>query len=248
MKRVQLSIKKQLAGIALLSVELIIILILFIAALTIFSLVAYRAFHLKNEEFDFFVFSKVGLLVTPLTTSFMRFITILGSHYFLIPANLLLVIYFLFIKKHRWYSIKVPVIAIGGLLLMLLLKQFFNRPRPLTPLLEPVSGLSFPSGHSLMSVTFYGLLILLAWENIANRFWKWLLVSLLIVLIILIGFSRIYLRLHYFSDVIAGFSAGIIWLTLSIWAIRKIERFSRREIDPVITENHLSLSPGKNQS
>jgi membrane-associated phospholipid phosphatase len=247
MKRVQLSIKKKLAGIALLSVELITVLILFIAALIIFSLLAYRVFHLKNEEFDFLVFSKVSLLVTPFTTSFMQFITLLGSHYLLIPANLVLIIYFLFIKKHKWYSIKVPVIAIGGLLLMFLLKQFFKRPRPLTPLLEPVSGLSFPSGHSLMSVTFYGLLILLVWENITDRFRKWLIISLLIVLILLIGFSRIYLRLHYFSDVIAGFSAGIIWLTLSIRAIRRIEHYSRKEIDPAITENQFSLNPDKNQ-
>ena len=231
MKRLRSSIKKKLAGIALLSVELITVLILFIAALTIFCILAYRVFHLKNEEFDLFVFSRVSLLVTPFTTSFMQFITFWGSHYFLIPANLVLVLYFLFIKKHKWYSIKIPVVAIGSLLLMFLLKQFFNRPRPLTPLLEPVKGLSFPSGHSLMSVTFYGLLIFLAWENITDRFWKWLFISLLIVLILLVGFSRIYLRLHYFSDVIAGFSAGIIWLTLSIWAIRRIERFSGRGID-----------------
>ena len=230
----------------MLSVELIIVLIPFIAALIIFSLVAYRIFHLKNEQFYFLVFDKLSLLVTLFTTSFMQFITICGSHYFLIPANLLLIIYFLFIKKHRWYSIKVPMIAIGGLLLMFLLKQFFRSPRPLTPLLEPVSGLIFPSGHFLMSVTFYGLLIFLAWENITDRVWKWLLISLLIVLIILIGFSRIYLRLYYFSDVIAGFSAGIIWLTLSIWAIRKIERFCKRKIDPAIAEDQLSLNRDNN--
>jgi len=237
MKRVQSSIKKILAGIALLSVELIIVLALFIAALILFSILAFRVLKLQNHEFDFLVFDKLALIVSPFTTSFMLFITFLGNHNFLIPANLMLIIYFLFITKHRWYSIKVPVIAIGGLLLMVMLKQFFNRPRPLTPLLEPVKGLSFPSGHALMSVTFYGLLIFLVWENITNRTWKWSIICLLVILIILIGLSRIYLRLHYFSDVIAGYSAGIIWLTLSLWVIRKIERFSRREIDPVVTEN-----------
>ena len=170
----------------------------------------------------------------------MQFITFFGNHKFLIPANVVLIIYFLFIKKHKWYSIKVPVIAIGGVLLMLLLKQFFNRPRPLVPLLEPVKGLSFPSGHALMSMSFYGLLIFLVWENVRNQFWKWVLTILLLVFILLIGFSRIYLRLHYFSDVMAGFAAGIIWLSLSIWVVRRIERFSRKEIDPVITETQPS--------
>lgn len=238
MNRIQQSIKKQLASIALLSVELIIVLVLFICALVAFTLIAYRIFNLENESFDFLVFDKVSTIVSLSTTRFMQFITFFGNHQFLIPANLLLVIYFLFIKKHKWYSIKVPVIAIGGLLLMVLLKQLFNRPRPLVPLLEPVKGLSFPSGHALMSMSFYGLLIFLVWENITNRFWKWALTVLLLLLILLIGFSRIYLRLHYFSDVMAGFAGGIIWLSLSIWSLRRMEQYSRRRIDPVIAETN----------
>ena len=237
MKRIQLSIRKKLAGLALLSVELVIVLVLFIAALIIFSILAYRILNWQNHDFDFHVFDKVALIVTPFMTSFMLLITFLGNHYFLIPANLFLIVYFLFIKRHKWYSIKVPVIALGGLLLMFLLKQFFNRPRPLIPLLQPVGGLSFPSGHALMSVTFYGLLIVLVWDNVVNKVWKWLLTFLLITLIVLIGFSRIYLRLHYFSDVIAGFSIGVIWLLVSIWTIRRIEQYSRRKIDPVLVKS-----------
>jgi len=237
MNRIRLSLKRMLAAIALLSAELIIVLLLFVAALIIFTVLAFRVFKIKDETFDFLVFDKISELISPFTTSFLQLITFLGNHNFLIPANLLLAFYFLFIKKHRWYSIKVPVVAIGGLLLMLLLKQFFNRPRPLVPLLEPVKGLSFPSGHALMSVSFYGLLIFLVWENVKNPIWKWLLITLLVVLIFLIGFSRIYLRLHYFSDVVAGFSIGIIWLSVSIWTIRRLEQYSRRKIDPALVES-----------
>lgn len=239
-KRIRLSVKKSLASIALLSAELIILLSLFICALIGFVLIAYRIFNLQNDQFDFLVFDAVENLVSSPTTKFMQFITFFGNHKFLIPANLLLIVYFLFIKKHRWYSIKVPVIAIGGVLLMFILKQLFNRARPLVPLLEPVQGLSFPSGHALMSMSFYGLLIFLVWENVRNRAWKWILIILLFIFILLVGFSRIYLRLHYFSDVIAGFAAGIIWLSLSIWVLRRIERFSRKEIDPVVTETQPS--------
>jgi len=237
MNRVRLSIKRGLAAIALLSAELIVVIILFIAALIVFSIFAIRIFGIKDETNDLIVFDRLSEWVTPFTTSFLQGITFLGSHTFLIPANLLLAFYFLFIKKHRWYSIKVPVVALGGLLLMTLLKQFFNRPRPLVPLLEPVRGLSFPSGHALMSVSFYGLLIYLVWENVKEPIRKWLLISSLVILIILIGFSRIYLRLHYFSDVIAGFSIGVIWLSVSIWAIRRIEQYSRRKIDPVLVKS-----------
>ena len=237
MNRVRLSIKRGLAAIALLSAELIVVIILFIAALIVFSIFAIRIFGIKDETNDLIVFDRLSEWVTPFTTSFLQGITFLGSHTFLIPANLLLAFYFLFIQKHRWYSIKVPVVALGGLLLMTLLKQFFNRPRPLVPLLEPVRGLSFPSGHALMSVSFYGLLIYLVWENVKEPIRKWLLISSLVILIILIGFSRIYLRLHYFSDVIAGFSIGVIWLSVSIWTIRRIEQYSRRKIDPVLVKS-----------
>ena len=237
MNRVRLSIKRGLAAIALLSAELIVVIVLFIAAMIVFSIFAIRIFGIKDETNDLIVFDRLSEWVTPFTTSFLQGITFLGSHTFLIPANLLLAFYFLFIKKHRWYSIKVPVVALGGLLLMTLLKQFFNRPRPLVPLLEPVRGLSFPSGHALMSVSFYGLLIYLVWENVKEPIRKWLLISSLVILIILIGFSRIYLRLHYFSDVIAGFSIGVIWLSVSIWTIRRIEQYSRRKIDPVLVKS-----------
>ncbi len=236
MKGKKFSIREKFASIALLSVELLTVLFLFVFAFIIFSLLAYTVLKLENDQFDFYVFDKVSAIESDGTTRFMQFVTFLGNHKFLIPANLILIAYFLFIKKHRWYSIKVPVIAIGGVLLMFILKNLFNRPRPLIPLLEPVRGLSFPSGHALMSMSFYGLLIFLVWENIRDRTIRWSLSIFLILLILLIGFTRIYLRLHYFSDVIAGFAAGIIWLSVSIWTLRRFERFSRTKLDPALKE------------
>lgn len=236
MTGITLKIKKRLASIALLSVELLIVLVLFIFAFILFSLLAYSVLKLGHDQFDFVVFEKVSSLESDGTTRFMQFITFLGNHKFLIPANLLLIAYFLFIKKRKWYSIKVPVIAIGGVLLMFVLKNLFNRPRPLIPLLEPVKGLSFPSGHALMSMCFYGLLIFIVWENVKDRKIKWGLTCGLLLLILLIGFSRIYLRVHYFSDVLAGFAAGIIWLSISIYTMRRLEKFSRKKLDPALVE------------
>lgn len=240
MNKLRLIVKKRLAAFALLSVELAVVILLFIFCLVAFAVLAFGVLKLGNEHFDLLVFDKVGAIVTPATTRFMQVITFFGNHKFLIPANLLLIVYFLFIKKHRWYSIKVPVIATGGVLLMFVLKYIFNRPRPLIPLLEPVKGLSFPSGHAMMSMSFYGLLIFLVWENVYDRFWKWFYTTALLLFILLIGFTRIYLRLHYFSDVIAGFAVGVIWLSLSIYVMRKIERYSRRKIEPAIVETEIA--------
>ena len=229
--------KKIWASIALLSVELIIVLLLFLASVIAFAFLVNRIFRLGKEDFDFSVFRFLDRFVTDSNTEVMSFITFFATHTFLIPANFILIAYFLFIKRHRWYSIKVPVVALGSVTMMSLLKLFFSRPRPLTPLLEEVKGFSFPSGHAMSSMTFYGLLIYLVWHNIKNPWLRWALIIFLALIIFFIGFSRIYLRVHYTSDVLAGFSMGIIWLVISIFAMNRLENYTRKEIAPQVSTN-----------
>jgi undecaprenyl-diphosphatase len=109
---------------------------------------------------------------------------------------------------------------------MLLLKTLFQRKRPLSPLLKAAKGLSFPSGHSIMAVTFYGLLLYILLHTINAEWVKWLLAILLIALIILIGFSRVYLRVHYASDVLAGFIIGLLWLWISLIILNNLEEYA----------------------
>jgi len=233
-KRITHHIKKGWAELALLSAEMIVVIILFILSLITFIFVTRNIFFLRDETVDYKVFNYLKDHVTPAKNSIMLFFTFLGTHLFLIPANLLMIVYFLFIKKHRWYSIKIPVIAISSLLLMFLLKNLFGRERPDIPLLKEAAGLSYPSGHALMSVTFYGLLIHIVWKTKWKGWIKWILVSLLIVLILFIGFTRIYLRVHYPSDVLAGFATGFLWLVISIYIVGRIEKFSRRKVNPLV--------------
>jgi undecaprenyl-diphosphatase len=153
----------------------------------------------------------------------MLFITFLGKHQFLIPANLILIFYFLLINKQNWFSIRVITISISSLVLMLLLKQLFQRKRPLSPLLKAAKGLSFPSGHAIMAVTFYGLLVYILQHTIESNWVRIFLTILLIILVILIGFSRVYLRVHYASDVLGGFIIGLLWLLISLTVIKWLE-------------------------
>lgn len=106
---------------------------------------------------------------------------------------------------------------------MILLKQLFRRKRPLSPLLKAAKGLSFPSGHAIMAVTFYGLLIYILQHTIDTGWIKIIATILLIVLMLLIGFSRIYLRVHYTSDVLAGFIIGLLWLMISLAILQWLE-------------------------
>lgn len=239
-KRVRERIRKFWASLALLSVEMIAVLAIFIISLIAFVLITRRVFHLRNEALDFKVFDALEPYVNETNNQIMLAITFLGKHEFLIPANLILIAYFLFIKRHKWYSIKVPAIALSSLALMFILKNLFGRQRPLIPLLEEARGLSFPSGHALMSITFYGLLIYITYKSTENKPLKWSIISFLLVLILLIGFSRIYLRVHYTTDVMAGFATGFLWLVFSIWMINRMEKFSRRNIDPVVKDPTLS--------
>jgi membrane-associated phospholipid phosphatase len=226
--------KRVWASIALLSAEMLAIVVLFLAALLSFAYLIRKVIVLQNTGFDKGVFTFLEKHISERNNDLMLFFTFLGTHNFLIPANLILIAYFLFIKKHKWYSIKVPAIALTSLALMFGLKHLFGRPRPDVPLIFQAEGLSFPSGHALFSITFYGLLIYLIYKTIQPPLLKWLLIIFLFVLSMIIGFSRVYLRVHYATDVIAGFCVGFLWLVFAIWMLNRMERFSRQKINPVV--------------
>jgi len=179
----------------------------------------------KHKPVDMLIFEKIKPAVNTVNNKIMLFITFLGKHQFLIPANLILIFYFLLVKRQNWFSIRVITIAISSLVLMLLLKQLFQRKRPLSPLLKAAKGLSFPSGHAIMAVTFYGLLIYILQHSITTDWLKWFVTILIIVLIVSIGFSRVYLRVHYASDVAAGFIIGLLWLLLSLAILKWLEGY-----------------------
>ena len=227
--------KRLVAASALFTIELLIVWALFLVCVIVFLYLSTIIISGGKLGVDEAAFGFAKDISTPAFSSFIEFITFFASRHFLTPAALLLVGYFLFIQKHRWYSLKVPVVALGSITLNVVLKYFFDRPRPLGPLAE-ASGLSFPSGHSMVAASFYGLLIYLVWHNVKNVALRNFLIGFLVVFVIFIGFSRIYLRVHYATDVIAGFAAGFLWVVIGIATLRRIERISKKEIDPVVEE------------
>ena len=223
-------IKKTNRWLKLLTAEFLVILLLLIAVL-IFAFAVHMVFIKKTTDFDDAVFQKVGEHVTDARTRFFLFITFFGNHKFLIPANLVLLAYYIF-KKNNRLSVRVIALALSSLALKMSLKLFFQRERPAIPLLNKVQGFSFPSGHALIGVAFYGLLIYITWRTIKTRWLRNTIVVALGIWILLIAFSRIYLRVHYASDVIAGICVGFIWLILSLKVIDMIEkkRFARKAL------------------
>lgn len=105
-------------------------------------------------------------------------------------------------------------------ILNLTIKNIFQRPRPLKYRLIEETGYSFPSGHSMASMAFYGFIIYLIYKNVKNRYIKWTTIVFLSLLIVSIGFSRIYLGVHYTSDVLGGFLLTIAYLIVYTSAIK----------------------------
>lgn len=182
----------------------------------------------RHKKTDMAVFDLVQKHTNEANTKAMLAITHLGNHKFLVPANLSLIFYFLFVSKRTWFSIRVASIALSSLGLMVLLKQLFKRNRPAIPLLHPVKGKSFPSGHAMMSMTFYGLLIYISSRTLKSALLKGILTPSLIALILMIGYSRVYLRVHYASDVAAGYIIGLLWLLVALDLLKRIEESNKK--------------------
>ena len=205
------------------SLSVLLMVGVFILCLWGLFIVADMIFEDKNFSFDEKVFTLIKPWVSPLHTSFMQVITFVGSQNFLLPANLILIGFYLFFRKNRTTAYKIATISITSVVVMFLMKFFLQRERPLVPLIAKVHGYSFPSGHTFTSVTFYGIIAYIIYKNVKQPILKWALIVACIVLILLVGFSRVYLRLHYASDVIAAFCLGLIWLLLAKWFLLKSE-------------------------
>ncbi|TMI72737.1 MAG: phosphatase PAP2 family protein [Bacteroidetes bacterium] len=206
--------------------ETLLSLVLFTAVIGILVFLVRKRIR-KYKPADLAVFDRLQRWVSPANNRAMLFFSFLGSHKFLIPANLLLIFFFLFSLHQSWFSIRVITIALSSLVLMFLLKYLFQRKRPLSPLLKAARGLSFPSGHAIISVTFYGLLLHISWNLLETGLLRWAIAVLLITIILFIGYSRIYLRVHYASDVISGFIIGLLWLLISLWVLDNLEQYAK---------------------
>ncbi|WP_026462739.1 phosphatase PAP2 family protein [Adhaeribacter aquaticus] len=229
-------IRRTVAIFALFTVELIFILGMFLACVCVFLLLGHQILAGTDLKFDSRAFAWADSLGSDAFTRFMVVITFFASRNFISAVSLILIFYFLFVRRHKWYSLKVPVIALGSISLNLILKYFFNRQRPEIDHLVESSGLSFPSGHAMISASFYSLLLYLIWNRVKNPVWRIVLLIIIGALILLIGFSRIYLHVHYATDVLAGFAAGFIWVILAIFFLNKFERYSGRKLRKTVEQ------------
>ena len=167
---------------------------------------------LDNSIYNIIISSKSDAM-----TMFMTIITMMCNTEFIIVATLLLV---LLIKNKKMGGMIASNVVLCSVI-NTIIKHIFLRPRPVGIKLIEQGGYSFPSGHSMMAVAFYGLLIYIIWNTKWRNVWKIFTTTLLVILILLIGISRIYVGVHFASDVIAGLSISLSYLIIFIELIYK---------------------------
>ena len=184
-------------------ISLLIIFVFFVCEIVTNNILIY-----DNAIYNFII----NTFESDIMTKVLKLITQLGGLLYFTILSFLVVV----LAKRKKTKLLIPINIGLGTIINLIIKEIIKRPRPSVTRLVNESGYSFPSGHAMTSIAFYGFLIYLIYKRIQNKYLKWALIIVLCILIFLIGFSRIYLGVHYASDVISGFIAGAIYLIIFI--------------------------------
>lgn len=160
-------------------------------------------------------------------TDYFVFVTDVGDvKGYLVIMTVSVALTFLIFKKWKYVG-QIFLVLILATLSNMMLKRFIDRARPEIEHLVTVKTLSYPSGHAMSSMAFYGFVIYLVYKLRIKTFWKFILITSLILLIASIGISRIYLGVHFPSDVLGGWIAGMIWIFFCIFVFNLVEVFRR---------------------
>ena len=174
--------------------------------------VSYFIFNNQINHLDTLVHSYILGIRNKNLTSILLTITNISSAYALIVLSILLLI----IIKEKKIPLLISLNLICSYALNAFAKVIFTRPRPIGINLIEESGFSYPSGHSMISMAYYGFIAYLIYKRQKNKLIKTIIIVALLLTILLVGFSRIYLGVHYLSDVIGGFLLSTVYLIIYI--------------------------------
>lgn len=163
----------------------------------------------------------------PGLTNYFEFMTNVGDLYGYIIALGICAVVFFFVFKNWKFVFQIILVLLLASVSNVFLKKFVNRARPSIEHLVSVQTLSYPSGHAMSAMAFYGFLIYLIYTFPIHRLIKIFTIIILVILILSIGISRIYLGVHFPSDIAGGYIAGFIWVVLCILIFHVIDLFRR---------------------
>ena len=207
----------------LITFKLLLTTALFIASVFVFAFIADEAVLENEPAFDNAVFNFFSSISSPAFIAMMKVLTFFGSKQFILPAYIILVGYF-FLKKKFRYGIDIAIVALTSFVLSYTLKNIFHRTRPSLPGTGGITTYSFPSGHTLSAFIFCSILVFMVFHNNWKPFYKYIVSILLFLFALMVGISRIALRAHYPTDVIASLLLGTAWVILSLWLMQMLNR------------------------
>lgn len=221
--------------------SILIAMVIFVLGMNAFVELAGELADNELTTFDSAVTDYVRSFISAPMTSFMRAVSFMGGRY-AYPIIIIAFALILLWKRKPWrFTAELVFVTVLSAISNVLLKQYYGRSRPALEYLSQIhaDSLSFPSGHSMGAMAFYGFLLYLSMRFVRKHWIKHLLAVVLVALILLIGISRIYLGVHYPSDVVAGFTAGLIWLAGCIIIFNFLHLLLRRRQAKALTKEHV---------
>ena len=205
----------------------IIALVVFVGSLNLFIELTEGLKSQSLATYDTSITDTVTGARSPFLTTYFKFVTEVGDAMGYLIVFVLCTLLFYLMFRNWEYVVQISVVMILALSSNLILKEIINRARPDAEHLVTVETLSYPSGHAMMAMAFYGFLIYLVSTFKMNFFLRSTIILLLAVLILSIGVSRIYLGVHYPSDIAGGYIAGLIWVIFCAMVFNLIKIFKR---------------------
>ena len=208
-----------------------------------FAMLADEVMEGGTQKFDDSVLLWMNRHASPALTDFALNVTALGAGT-VVWLVVIVASVFLWSSRHRWSVALLWVAILGSGLINSVMKLFFNRPRPqLFPWRAPYAGLSsFPSGHSMTSMVCYATLAYLVARLEPNRFLRRFTFGVTALIVVLIGLSRMYLGVHYPTDVLAGFTMGLAWASFCALGLEALRYFRHRKPEVVVQEKDLDAT------
>lgn len=185
-------------------------------------------------DYDQQITEYVISLRSPKLTEYFIFVTNVGDFYGYVIVLGIFTLMSIFVFKHWKYTVQIVLVLLLSAVSNLILKRFIDRARPGIEHMVSVETLSYPSGHAMSAMAFYGFLMYLFYRFKINLFLKIGVILLLGILILSIGLSRIYLGVHFPSDIAGGYIAGFIWVVFCILLFNLIEVFRRDPRTPTV--------------
>lgn len=208
--------------------NLLIAFVIIIVSGSLFGMIVRFISNGQIKNFDLPIIEFVQGLETPWLTVVLKAFTWIGSAYGVVPITLIICAILFYGINEKKRAIFFAFSIVSTIILNESLKLYFVRDRPEIYRLMDAGGFSFPSGHTMMAFSLYGMIVYVTWRHLKETKQRIFIMILATFIAFLIAISRIYVGVHFPSDIVGGFAASTCWITIIITAFHRFQRPQKR--------------------